>query len=173
MKLQFTVEQFERVFTHLIPQPHHLELAAFVFASLEGQDALVCRDMWLLEASELAVQLPYHFELQDEVRGQVIKRAHDSGLIIVEMHSHLGDRPAEFSWSDLSGFDSWVKHVQWRLKGAPYGAVVVTQDSFDGFFWGDDIERLRTIEVDNREWMRATERSPLQWTLPEDWYVGH
>ncbi|MEG4917680.1 hypothetical protein [Microcoleus sp. B7-D4] len=173
MKLQFTHEQWESVFEHLIPDPHNLENAAFVFASLAEEDGLICRDIWLLGSSELAVQLPYHFELQDDVRGQVIKRAHDSGLTIVEMHSHLGDRPAEFSWSDLSGFDSWVKHVQWRLKGAPYGAVVVTRNSFDGFFWTNEIERLGTIAVGNQEWMCATERSPLQWTLPEEWHVGH
>lgn len=173
MKLQFTKEQFDSVYAHLVPEPHLLENAAFAFASFNGQELLVCQELWMLGESELAVQLPYHIELRDDVRGQVIKRAHDSGLTIIEMHSHLGDRPAEFSWSDLSGFDTWVKHVQWRLKGAPYGAVVVTKDSFDGFFWSDDIERLGTIEVGDQKQIHATERSPLQWTLPEDWHVGH
>ncbi|MFN7140938.1 MAG: hypothetical protein ACK4UN_16530 [Limisphaerales bacterium] len=173
MKLKFSNEQFDSLFTHLVPNPHLLENAAFAFASFDGQEVLVCQELWLLSESDLVVQLPYHIELHDDVRGKVIKRAHDSGLIIVELHSHLGERPAEFSWSDLAGFDSWVGHVRWRLKGAPYGAVVITKDSFDGFFWNDGIERLEAIEAGDQNRMNATEKSPTEWTLPEDWYVGH
>ena len=94
-----------------------------------------------------------HLELNDETRAKVIKRAHDLGASILELHSHLGRRQARLSPSDLAGFRDFVPHVLWRLKHLPYFAVVMTRTGFDGFVWkcGPDApERLHGIQVGSR-----------------------
>ena len=84
---------------------------------------------------DFVIQTSFHIELTDAVRARVIKRAHDLGATLVEMHSHLGKWPAQFSLSDIAGFHEWVPHVRWRLKGKPYAALVVTRKGFDGLAW--------------------------------------
>ena len=43
-----------------------------------------------------------------------------------------------FSLTDQKGFQEFVPHVWWRLKGKPYVAVVVAQTDFDGVVWISD-----------------------------------
>lgn len=81
------------------------------------------------------VQSRYYFELTDDARASVIKRAHDLEACLVEFHSHTGLWPATFSASDLIGLQEFVPHVWWRLEGKPYLAIVVTQTGFDGLAW--------------------------------------
>lgn len=170
-RLVLDPSQRDLLWCHLLPSPHELEEAAFLFARLDQEDStrFVCEDLLLLGARDLAVQLPYYIELAEHVRPQVIKRAHDTGRIMVEAHSHLGRYPARFSKSDLRGFGEWVPHVRWRLKGSPYAAIVLAVDSYDGFVWrGATLERLDTIEVPGGAVMVATGLSPLEHVEEED-----
>lgn len=84
------------------------------------------------------LQTPVHVALKDELRGEMIQWAWREGLSLVEIHSHGGDYPAQFSGSDLYGFGEWVPHVSWRLRGRPYAAVVTAGTSFDGWAWLED-----------------------------------
>jgi len=146
--LFLSAAQRDLIWEHLLPVPHKLEEAAFLFARQDSSvaDQLVCEDLLLLGAKDLAVQLPYHIELADHIRPQLIKRAHETGQVLVELHSHLGEFPARFSKSDLWGFQEWVPHIRWRLKGRAYAAIVVADGSFDGFVWlGEEPSRLGTI----------------------------
>jgi hypothetical protein len=79
----------------------------------------------------------YHLELADEMRADVIKEAHDLSCALIESHSHAGIYPAEFSPSDKKGFAEFVPHVLWRLKGRPYGAIVVAPNSIDALAWSE------------------------------------
>jgi hypothetical protein len=126
------------VWNHLVPKHHAVEEAAFVYAAHETMDgADVFRSVeWLPVPPEgFASRSAVHFELADEVRAAVIKRAHDLGASLIEFHSHTGRWPAAFSASDRAGFGEFVPHVWWRLKGRPYLAVVVTRSGFDGLAW--------------------------------------
>jgi hypothetical protein len=90
-----------------------------------------------------------HVCLSDEMRAELIKWAWDSGLSLVEAHSHGNWVPARFSGSDLWGFDEWVPHLWWRLGGRPYAALVTASKTFDAIAW---IEGPRTPEqVDSFE----------------------
>jgi hypothetical protein len=103
--------------------------------------------------------------LADKVRAKVIKRAHDLGTSLVEMHSHTGTRPAAFSPSDMTGFAEFVPHVMWRLQGRPYFAIVVARGSFDGLAWLGDAntpQRLDGIAV-GESFFTPTKISPLMW----------
>jgi len=149
--LSITPEVFEIVWGHLLPSPHRLEEAAFLFCDYQG-DGTTLRVVGfeLMAPDDYAVQLPYHFELTREALARVIKMAHDRGAMLVEVHSHLGSGSAFFSRSDLTGFVEVVPHVRWRLKGRPYGAVVTATDGFSGLLWSGSDPRptpIRTIQV--------------------------
>jgi len=51
-------------------------------------------------------------------------------------------RKTPFSPSDIAGFREFVPHIHWRLKGKPYGAVVVAPASIDAALWEENALRL-------------------------------
>lgn len=130
----------EALWRHLLPRPKAPEEAAFVFAiqeSDQGDDRYRYVEWYPVPSGGFASRSSVHFELTDEVRARVIKRAHDLGASLVELHSHTGSWPASFSVSDIMGFREFVPHVRWRLKGRPYLAVVVTRSGFDAVVWAN------------------------------------
>ncbi len=132
----------EALWAHLLPKKFISEEAAFVFVQKrdEGTNEYVLRalDWYPVPPSGFSSRSSVHLELTDETRGIVIKRAHDLGASLVEFHSHSGPWSVAFSISDLSGFEEFVPHVWWRLRGRPYAAVVVGQSGFDGLIWLQD-----------------------------------
>jgi hypothetical protein len=84
----------------------------------------------------------FYLVLRDEMKAEIIKWAWDEGASLVEAHSHAFG-PARFSPSDIDGFDEWVPHLWWRLRGRPYGALVVAEGTFDALAW---IERAEAPE---------------------------
>lgn len=124
---------------HLLPPHSKIEQAAFVYARAEtsaGNSTIFRFLDWLpLKADNFAAQHEVYLELRDEMRGSLIKRAHDLNASLVEFHSHPGPYPAQFSPSDLAGFHEFVPHVWWRLRGKPYAAVVVAPSGFDALAW--------------------------------------
>lgn len=167
----------QALWRHLLPRRPVAEEAAFVYARHEVENgAVVFRYIeWLPVAPDgFAVRSLMHFELADETRAKVIKRAHDLGAAVVEFHSHVGSWRARFSASDHAGFAEFVPHVWWRLKSRPYLAVVVAAGSFDALVWLADPqspEHLDGIVVEEQVFT-PTRLSPLQsgptddeWTL--------
>jgi hypothetical protein len=104
----------------------------------------------------------FHLVLRDDVRAEIIKWAWDEGASLVEAHSHrLGE--AQFSWSDLLGLEEWVPHLWWRLRGRPYGAIVVGDGgTLDALAWieaADVPEQVATLEIAGERPIRATGRT--------------
>lgn len=144
---------YRTVRCHLLPQWHQVEEAAFLYVVPAGNSAFKYVDWFSAPASGFASRSAYHLELSDETRATVIKRAHDLGASLVELHSHVGLGPARFSLSDLAGFRDFVPHVFWRLANRPYLAVVMARTGFDGFVWTRDPDtpaRLRGIQAGRR-----------------------
>lgn len=131
-----------------------VEQVAFLFTEPPVPDEdLRVQEMYQVPREEFDVQSDYHVALTDELRGQVIKRAHDLGGCLVEVHSHGGSPPVWFSGSDLRGFDEWVPHVRWRLRRRAYAALVFAGKAFDALVWeGEDNvpAPLAALEVDGR-----------------------
>ena len=72
---------------HLLREPNGDEQAAFVFARFSADDNTFHFVEWLAVPPDgFAVQLPYHFELTDATRAQIVKRAHDR----LGLHEPLG-----------------------------------------------------------------------------------
>ncbi len=137
VKITFPAAIYAEIRAHLL-QPEGTEDAAFVFCNYEanGASAEFALVDWLaVETFDCVARSAHYLELKDELRARVIKRAHDLGASLVEIHSHRSRLPAMFSASDFSGFADFVPHVWWRLKGRPYAAVVVAEDSVDGLAW--------------------------------------
>lgn len=162
--LQFPSEVYAAIEGHLLQRPTKLEQAAFVFVRpTEVPGTFECVEWCAVPPSGFRVQLGVHFELTDDTKAQVIKRAHDLGASICELHSHVGPWKAQFSSSDWSGFEEIVPHVWWRLKGKPYFAIVVTQQGFDAITWIDSPEtpaRLSGIKTD-KGFLKPSGLSPL------------
>lgn len=165
----------DALWQHLLPESAASEQAAFVFARLApGTDGAVTFeyvDWFPVPPDGFESHSPFHLELSDAARGAVIKRAHDVGACLIEFHSHDGPWPARFSPSDWAGFEEFVPHVWWRLKGRPYAAVVVAPSGFDALAWvtaPDAPARLDAILVDD-EVLEPTRLSPLQ----EDGYESY
>ena len=153
---------YRTVRRHLLPWCHRVEEAAFLYV-VPTEDAFEYLESFPVPASGFASRSAYHLELNDETRAKVIKRAHDLGASIVEMHSHVGRGRARFSPSDLAGFRDFVPHVLWRLKYLSYLAVVMTRSGFDGLAWKRDPdvpERLHGIQVGSCL-LTPTKLSPL------------
>lgn len=137
--LELPAAMREELWAHLLSDAK-AEQAGFVFAraNVERGDQIFRAVEWVPVPSEgFAARTGFFFELTDEMRAAVIKRAHDLDTSLVEFHSHVGPWPATFSGSDWSGFEEFVPHVWWRLKGRPYLAVVVARNTFDGLVWID------------------------------------
>jgi hypothetical protein len=166
----------EALWAHLLPGVGAPEQAAFVFAEFcaavtEGFGEFKYLEWLPVSGDGFESHSPFHMELSDSSRAMVIKRAHDLGASITEFHSHVGHWPAEFSPSDWVGFEEFVPHVWWRLKGRPYAAVVVAPRGFDAFAWvssPDSPIRLGGIQVDD-ELLEPTRLSPLE----KDGYEVH
>lgn len=156
------------LWAHLIDSGRGTEEVAFLFARYDGADggAFHVVEWYAVPPEGFAFCSAWHFELTDETRAYVIKRAHDLDVSLIEAHSHDDPDPPAFSPSDLYGFREFVPHVWWRLKGRPYSALVVSAGGLDGFAWrdGPDVpERLVGVEAEGRLF-RASNLSALRWT---------
>jgi hypothetical protein len=137
------------IYNHLIRENQLVEEAAFIFATVEVNENKIVfnyKDKYFLSPSDFRIQTDYHIELEDHIRSQIIKKAHDLNCTIIEAHSHINQEEASFSYSDFIGFSEFVPHVIWRLRGKPYLALVFTSTSFDGLIWQKD--KNKPIELD-------------------------
>jgi hypothetical protein len=127
----------DEVLGHLLPAEAEHEEAAFAFVApaKTASVTFAVLEWYAVPPDGFAYRSKYGIELTDATRATVIKRAHDLGASLVELHSHPYPRPAEFSPSDLAGFEEFVPHVWWRLKARPYFALVVAPGSFDALCW--------------------------------------
>ncbi len=127
-------KNYEKILAHLLRDDSDEEEAGFIFAAYDTASGLVALgylDWYPIPPDGFAVQSRGYIELTDECRADVIKRAHDLGAALIELHSHPWQRRPRFSPSDLSGLDEFVPHVMWRLKNRPYAAIVVSPTGFD------------------------------------------
>ena len=141
VRLTTSGSDYGELMEHLLPTHSKREQAAFLFAQAHrGRDEarFDVIEMRMLAADDFAVQQKDYFELCDKSRAEVIKRAHDLRASLIEIHSHTGPWPAEFSISDRMGLRETVPHMWWRLDERPYIALVVTKTEFDALVWLDD-----------------------------------
>lgn len=144
---------YDELIAHL--SSSKVEQVAFLFTEppIDGQPLRVV-EVYIVPHAGFDVQTSYHVALTDAVRAEVIKRAHDVGGCLVEVHSHGGGPPVWFSGSDLHGFEDWVPHVRWRLRQRPYIALVFAGEAVDALVWDGDDDMpapLCRLDVDGRE----------------------
>lgn len=137
--LRLPPDVYEEIRAHLLPSDPAPEAAGFIFVVPEPQEGgtqvFEYVEWYPVPAGGFVERSSYHLELTDETRAGVIKRAHDLGASVVELHSHTGLYPAALSPDDQRGLREFVPHIWWRLRKRPYFAVVVTEADFDGLAW--------------------------------------
>jgi hypothetical protein len=139
--LKLSNGDYNDLIAHLLPPGGTQEQAAFLFAACERGERrarFLVTEARKLYPGDFAAQEGDYLELHDEVRARLIKRAHDLGASLVEIHSHLGPWPAAFSDADRVGLRETVPHMWWRLKKKPYLALVMTASGFDALVWIDN-----------------------------------
>jgi hypothetical protein len=137
-RLELTPAVHSQLMVHLLPTKPKAEEAAFIFCqSAADKDGIrfSVLETYRAPVTDFVYRSFLGLELSDACRATVIKRAHDLNASLIELHSHPLDQRTEFSFSDRSGFTDFVPHVWWRLKGRPYGAIVVGQSGFDSLCW--------------------------------------
>lgn len=135
--IEIAPPDYERLRAHLEAGGEVEQVAFLLTEPYAGDETLRVAAIQLIETENVSFQSGYHVELADDVRPDLIKRAWDGEACVVEAHSHLHG-PARFSWSDMAGFDEWVPHMRWRLRGRPYAALVFAPDDFDALVWDGD-----------------------------------
>ncbi len=166
--LEMSAEMQGQLWSHLLPDGVETEQAAFLYLDSEisnGAVRLRALDVELLRPNDFARQKSDYLELTDDARRRLIKKAHQLGVALAEVHSHPFPWPAEFSSADRRGLETTVPHMLWRLPNRPYTAIVVSPGSFDGLVWVQENERplpLTQIVAGGLE-LNATQRSISQW----------
>jgi hypothetical protein len=153
--LSFPADIYGELLSHL--EDTEVEKVAFLFTEPpSATDPLRVLELYKVPPESFEIQSAYHVTLADDVRGHVIGRTWELGGCLVEVHSHGGGNPPAFSRSDLFGFEEWIPHVRWRLRGRTYVALVFAGTSFDALVWEEGREApgpLDGIFVDGRERM--------------------
>ncbi|MEZ0085265.1 hypothetical protein [Bradyrhizobium japonicum] len=148
--LKIDAPLYRGVIEHLLPpEPIH-EQAAFLFAREDRQPqqaTFTVEEAAKLGPRDFEIQQRDYIEMADETRARIIKRAHDTGTCLIEIHSHLGDWPAGFSYADRFGLKETVPHMWWRLKKRPYLALVVTNSSFDALVWLHNARTPQQLDI--------------------------
>lgn len=152
MKAVLTIDErvYSDVMGHLLPPGCMQEQAAFLFAEVDrgdGQALFEVVEVRKLGSTDFVRQEGDYLEMADATRAGLIKRAHDLGTSLIEMHSHLGPWPAGFSYADRLGLQETVPHMWWRLKKRPYLALVVTKTNFDALLWLDNSKVPRALDA--------------------------
>lgn len=134
-----TAPQFEELREHLLRRPDREQLALLIVGPAIGYDRvrLLVRDV---------VPLPDHaFESQgatalvprmDAVL-PLVERCSREGLGMIEAHSHPFDKGSATTFSSIDINNMWAKYpfLDEVLGGAPIGALVFGQETFDGMLW--------------------------------------
>jgi hypothetical protein len=121
---------------HLLQTSSEKEQPAFLFGRYEpDQSAIRIIDQQLMTDDDFVSQRNDYLELRDPTRAHLIKRAHTQHACLIEIHSHPGALRAAFSSFGLHGLEETVRHMQWRLHGQPYVAIVVAGDTYDALVW--------------------------------------
>ena len=128
--IEVPVPLFEQLDAHLATP----EQVAFLLAEVDDRRFRAV-SLELIVPPDFESRSDYHLSLAEGVGGRLIRIAFQRGLSLVEIHSHGPRGRPKFSPSDRHGFDEWLPHVWWRLKGRPYAAIVKGGDAWDALAW--------------------------------------
>jgi hypothetical protein len=162
--LSFFGSEYGQLRSHLLAAAPREQGAFAYFSTDDLGGALHVKAVELLGESDFVAQHEDYLEIADETRQRVIRQAHERQLGVIEFHSHPFPVAAQFSTADYNGLQETVPHMLWRLKGRPYGAVVVAPRDFDGLIWlPDQSVRQLDLIVDRDGEYAPTRKSISQW----------
>lgn len=149
MYIGLTTKQWTELREHLDTPT---ERAAFLFAQPDD-DNLRIVETWLVDDHHYDVRSHDEILLSEDVRPEVIGRAHVGNYVVVELHSHWWPGPrTAFSLYDLHNLTEFAPHMLWRLPGRPYVALVMGRESYDALIWTsrDQVGVLDGLIIDSQ-----------------------
>jgi hypothetical protein len=146
--ISFPPSLFDELLAHL----ERPEEVAFMLADPPTDGCFRVRELRTIGGERFLGPRDDNAELDDAIRGDVIRWAWENDACLVEAHSHGPIfLPARFSAFDLDQFVEWVPHVRWRLGGRPYAALVAAGDDIDGLAWiAEAPEPVDAVLIDGR-----------------------
>jgi hypothetical protein len=144
--IKFSSRSYTTLRRHLLAS--NVEEVAIAYSEFRSRthSEFFVREIELMAESDFERRSEFHVSLTDDALARVIKRAWDLKLSIVELHSHVDTAIACFSPSDIAGLRDLVPHVWWRLRGAPYAAMVVTSAEIDALAWTASADRAEPVD---------------------------
>jgi hypothetical protein len=121
------------------------ERVGFFLADITSAATFTLKQWRPIADDELVPSL--HAILTDETASDVIRWAFAAKKSLVEVHTHGRFVPAAFSPIDMDGLDDWVRGVRWRLRGAPYAAAVIAEDTVDAWAWTGTSDRPEQVDA--------------------------
>lgn len=152
IKIHIDEEAYKRISQHLFSRK--AEQVAFIYMQLSENNILIIDDYFCVPPEELVYESEYHAEITSKVQARVIKESWDKKRHLGEIHTHpFSKKETTFSGSDMAGFNDFVPHIWWRLRGGPYVAIVFGQNDFDIIAWvqsPNSPERVASIKVGDK-----------------------
>ncbi|EKD37403.1 MAG: hypothetical protein ACD_75C01143G0007 [uncultured bacterium] len=164
--LRMSEREYEGLRSHLFPPRSIIEEAAFLFvtAKIGEMVRFEVEAIEKLSPVDFEVQAEDFLEMRSETRARLIKRAHDSGTSLVEVHSHPGPYLATFSEADRVGLAETVPHMWWRLSKRPYAAIVFARTGFDALVWLDSPKTAQALDalIVGKHFLKPTNRTIME-----------
>ncbi|WP_339691028.1 hypothetical protein [uncultured Parasphingorhabdus sp.] len=168
VQLTLPAGKFEDIYASLLPSDALVEQAGILYVKPRqiGCNAeFVFHEYEQLSGNEFSQQQDDYIELSASARARIIKKAHDLECCLVEIHTHPGNWPAQFSYADKCGLEETVPNIFWRLKNRPYLALVLANTGFDALVWLKDPMRpigLKKLVSGDRTYI-PTNRTIKSW----------
>jgi molybdopterin/thiamine biosynthesis adenylyltransferase len=176
--LSLTRHAAETLRTHLLGDREREQMAITLCGvnRLHHEVRLLVRDVILLPSDAFRQQTAARLELDPAVQAFVHQRAYQQGLIQVDWHSHPGgDDYLAFSATDDHYETAQALYLARRMRGVPYGSVVVNDQALDARLWvtqtgrravGDGAKVLTVRGKPQAHPMRAIYAGDLQRQVP-------
>ena len=154
--IRFPAELYEKLKRHLFPvqtgvQPEQIAFCYAGSARRGDGTLLTVREVLPVPTEFIEFQDFDGIELADSFKVQAVLRARDSGLTLIEVHSHphpVCDRNVAFSEFDKKGQALFHRYLSWKIPGRDWVALVFGCDSVAGTYWSADrIEPLPVSEI--------------------------
>lgn len=114
------------------------ESAAFLAAEPAG-DRLLVRSFYVFGANELEEGGFGAATILDEPQGRELAALKRAGHALIEVHTHPGSRHrVRFSSLDEEELPRFARYVQHKIRGLPFGALVLGEEGYDGRGWDRD-----------------------------------
>ncbi len=139
---------------HLLGQGSQEQLAFLLAATAQGRGwlRLLVREAIAVPPEALLQQTAARLEVQPAFSQAILRRCHETGLSLIEVHSHpFAHQHTTFSPRDVANEALKFRYVEKRIPHVRHATMVVGHESLDAHLWARGaavpIDRVRALEA--------------------------